>query len=153
MRGLLQYVGRLGMLAGFALATACSAGGGVDEQEFKSEQTSDPADEASMLPDCDDIVTQPSTTTLPTIRQVSGSDSLYVLVVGTTAICAGEFGDVADSQAASRGLVFDTTVWAGSNPMPGRAGSNPMPGSPSSSETPDSPGTSNPMPGKDTKGR
>ena len=120
----------------------------------KSVSTESSTDQAEALPDCKDVVASPNTTVVPVIQQVEGSDTLYVLVVGETAICSGEFEDVASSRPAAGGVVFNSDEWAGSNPMPGRTsggfgGSNPMPGTPNP-ETDPPPGGSNPMPGNES---
>ena len=124
------------LVVGF-FSSACSSSSAPVERNLQFTSLDDSTAEALALPNCDSIGKQSSTTTTPVIHQVSGSESLYVLVLGTTALCSGEFTDVADSVAAQAGLVFDTEDWSGSNPMPGRTGlggSNPMPGAPASGQ-------------------
>ncbi len=135
---------------------AREADGQIDHQvaQRKSVSPGSSTDQAEALPDCKDVVASPNSLVVPVIQQVEGSETLYVLVVGETAICSGEFDDVASSRPAAGGAIFNSDEWAGSNPMPGRTsggygGSNPMPGTPNPDTDPP-PGGSNPMPGTES---
>lgn len=143
------------LLAASAIfATGCASGGDeTPEVKVAARQSAESSTaEAEALPDCSELASAPSSKVTPVIQQVAGSETLYVLLVGDTAVCSGEFSDVASSRLAQGGVVFDSDEWAGSNPMPGRTAggignSNPMPGTPNPDADPP-PSGSNPMPGK-----
>jgi hypothetical protein len=109
------------LIGGAILATGCSTESGPERELTVASRlhSQSSTEEAEALPDCSDLASAPSTKETPVIQQVEGSQTLYVLVVGDTAVCSGEFDEVASSQPASGGVVFNTDEWAGSNPMPG----------------------------------
>lgn len=117
------------------VAVGCAGGAPDPQQELRvTGRMGSSTDEALALPDCTEVGASPIQPGVLVIRQVAGSESLYVLLRDDKALCSGAFTDVASSVPPTRSATFDTTDWSGSNPMPGRTGmgsSNPMPGAPS----------------------
>ena len=146
------------------VAVGCSDGAPDPQQELRvAGRMGSSTDEALALPDCAEVGVSPMQPGALVIRQVAGSESLYVLLRDDKALCAGAFTDVASSVPPSRSATFDTTDWSGSNPMPGRTGmgsSNPMPGAPSGGHSHSSDGadaqdgkSAKPSPGSAPSGR